>query len=225
MALDRVLIFARRPSARAGAGRLSPPLPLGEAAAVYEACLRDVVALAARERARIEIWYEESRRAREYFAAAFPHLPRVRQVPGPLGDRLHDAFAWSFADEAERVLVLGSEAPALPAGVLGAALDALREADVVLGPARAGGHYLVGVRRAAWPKAAELFRGLPWTGPDALRRVYEAAGEAALALRLLPGSYGIEGIEDLLRARQDLPPSSHLGRWLASRAARRFLGA
>src|SRR5690606_23343946 len=129
-----------------------------EAASVYEACLRDVLALAARERARIELWYEIEARAREYFEAQFAHLPRAAQVPGGLGDRLHDAFAWSFADEAERTVIVASESATMPDGALTAAFADLREADVVLGPTRSGRPYLVGLRAACWPRAAALLR-------------------------------------------------------------------
>lgn len=56
---DRLIVFARRPEAGRVKTRLTPPLSPDAAAEVYEACLRDVLALAAAERARIEIWFEE----------------------------------------------------------------------------------------------------------------------------------------------------------------------
>jgi len=223
MGADRLLVFARRPAAGLREMRLPPPLAPDDAAAVYEACLRDVLALAARERARIELWYEVDGRAREYFETEFAHLPRAEQVPGPLGERLHDAFAWSFADETERTVVVTGESPTIPDDVLTAAFTDLREVDAVLGPTRSGRPYLIGLRAASWPRAATLLREVAWGTPSCLRSAVECANAADLVLRVLPGWYGIEGPEDLARARDDARPDSHLARWLASEAGRRYV--
>jgi len=223
MGADRLLVFARRPAAGLAETRLTPPLPPDDAAAVYEACLRDVLALAARERARIELWYEVEDRAREYFEAEFAHLPRAEQVPGSLGERLHDAFAWSFADETERAVVVMSESPTMPDGALTAAFTDLREADMVLGPTRSGRPYLIGLRAANWPKAAPLLRAVEWGTPSCVRSAIERANAEGLVLRVLPGWYGIEDPEDLARAREDARPESHLARWLASDTGRRYV--
>lgn len=223
MGADRLLVFARRPVAGLKEMRLTPPLPPDDAAAVYEACLRDVLALAARERARIELWYEVEGRAREYFEAEFAHLPRAEQVPGSMGERLHDAFAWSFADGTERTVIVTSESPTMPDGALTAAFADLREVDAVLGPTRSGRPYLLGLRAACWPKAAALLRGAAWGTPGCVRDAIEQANGAGLALRVLPGWYGIEEPRDLVRAREDVRPESHLARWLASDTGRRYV--
>src|SRR5690606_1519446 len=202
MGADRLLVFARRPVAGLRETRLTPPLPPDDAASVYEACLRDVLALAARERARIELWYEVAGRAREYFEAEFAHLPRAEQVPGSLGERLHDAFAWSFADGTDRTVIVTSESPTMPDGALTAAFADLREADVVLGPTRSGRPHLLGLRAACWPKAAALLRGAAWGTAACVRDAIQRSNAAGLVLRVLPGWYGIEEPRDLVRARE-----------------------
>jgi len=224
MATDRLVILAARPAAGYVMHGLTPPLPPDDAAAAYEAGLRDVVALAARERARVEIWYEDAARAGRYFEAEFPHVPRVAQTGGELGKRVRDALAWSFAGEARSAIVLWSDAPTLPDGLLTAALSDLREADVVVGPKEGDGYYLIGVRAAAWSMAEPMLESLPLTERPPYRRMIERAAEVGADLRILPAWYGIDGIEALRRARLDAGPSTHLGRWLAGTAARRYIG-
>ncbi|HET9985358.1 MAG TPA: TIGR04282 family arsenosugar biosynthesis glycosyltransferase [Longimicrobiales bacterium] len=223
VAADRLLVFARRPVAGRVKTRLTPPLAPDDAAQLYEACLHDVVATAARERARIEIWYDGGAEAEAYFAREFPLLARAPQAPGSLGERLEDALARSFADGAERVAVVGSDAPTLPLSSIAAAFDDLHEVDAVLGPAADGGYYLVGVRAAGWPRAAALFRSIPWSTDEVLRASGERAAEAGLEIRLLPGWYDLDRAEDLVRAREDADPESHLGRWLAGPDGARYL--
>ncbi|MBX6366086.1 MAG: TIGR04282 family arsenosugar biosynthesis glycosyltransferase [Gemmatimonadetes bacterium] len=222
MSADRLLVFARRPAAGRVKTRLTPPLAPDDAAQLYEAGLRDVVASAARERARIEIWYDAGAQADAYFATEFPLLVRVPQAAGSLGERMEDALARSFADGAERVVIVGSDAPTLPLSSIAAAFDDLHEVDAVLGPAADGGYYLVGVRAAGWPRAAALFRDIPWSTDEVLRRSAERPEAVGLTIRLLPGWYDLDRAEDLARARADADPESHVGRWFAGPDGARY---
>lgn len=222
MASDRLLVFAKRPAAGRVKPRLTPPLTPADAAVVYEACLRDIVTQAARERGRVEIWYEGGTPASGYFDAEFAHLPRFGQAPGDTGAKLHNAFAYSFASGAERAVVIGSDSPTLPEGVLTAAFSGLRDADAVFAPTRAGGYCLVGARAQAWPRAGTLFREMP-SSPDPFRSMLERAIATGLDIRILPGWYEIDRLDDLRRARDDVPPDSHLGRWLAGATARGYI--
>ncbi len=223
MADDRLLVFARFPEAGRVKTRLSPPLPPDEAAAVYEACLRDVLALAARERGRLAVWVDGGPTARDYFAQAFPVVPAEPQSPGDLGERIEDAFRRNFEEGAERVVIVGSDAPTLPESCLHDAFDFLEDAPVVLGPALDGGYYLVALRRDAWPAAAPMFRDIPWSTAEVLRATGERAAAAGLELRLLPAWYDIDRPEDLARARAHAVPGSHLARWLDGPEGERYI--
>jgi glycosyltransferase A (GT-A) superfamily protein (DUF2064 family) len=224
MPADRVLIFGERPLPGAVKTRLSPPLPPEEAAAVYDACLRDVIALAARERGRVELWYEGNS-AHKYFSREFPHLTCASQSGGSLGARLTDAFVRSFDDGAERVIIIPNDAPTLPDTVLTSAFHDLQEADIVIGPNHEGSCYLIGLRSAAWPQAALMLNDIPNPEGDTFNRILAQAATTDLDLRVLPGWYGIEVPEDLMRARADAAAESHLGRWLDSDSARQLLGS
>ncbi len=223
MADDRLLVFARSPEAGRVKTRLSPPLPPDEAAAVYEACLRDVLALAARERGRLAVWVDGGPAAHAYFARAFPVVPAEPQSADDLGARIEDAFRRNFDEGAERVVIVGADAPTLPESCLHDAFDFLAEVPVVLGPALDGGYYLVGLRRSAWPAAGALFRDIPWSTAEVLRRTGERADAAGLELRLLPAWYDIDRPEDLARARAHAAPGSHLARWLDGPEGERYI--
>ena len=89
MALDRLLLFAKAPVSGRVKTRLTPPLPPDEAASLYDACLRDVFALCARERARVELWYDDERGAVAAFLdvhgdrrPALRDLEALRAAPG-----------------------------------------------------------------------------------------------------------------------------------------------
>ncbi len=197
-----------------------PPLTAIQAAELYEACLRDVIALAARERGRLELWFSGGDTARKYFEREFRHLLREPQTWGSLGQRLADAFDRSFQDGAERVIAIVSDSPTLPETTLTSAFHDLHEADAVLGPTRDGAYYLVGLRARAWPRASRMFLGVPWIATHVWEATLLRAAEAALDLRILPGWYLIDRVEDLEQAREHAPADSHLGRWLAGHGAK-----
>jgi glycosyltransferase A (GT-A) superfamily protein (DUF2064 family) len=212
MAADRLLIFA--PDSNRLARGPAPPLSETQANALRLACIRDMVTLAARERGRVELWTAGRGRDARELAREFAHLPNETQATGALGDRIADAFDRSFADGAERVVILTVPTPTLRESTLTIAFKDLQDADVVLGPARRGGAYLIGVRLQAWPRARSLFAGVTDAALHEGDAIVARSADSGLELRVLPGWYGIESAEDLERARADASPDSHLARWL-----------
>jgi uncharacterized protein len=225
MAVDRALIFGKAPVAGGVKTRLTPPLPPDETASLYEACLRDVVARCARERARVELWYHPDRYAAEYFPREFPHLVLNTQSGELLGEKMSDAFARSFADGAQHVVIMGSDVPTLPDSVLNAAFDQIREADMVIGPTLDGGYYLIGLTHSVWPRAQEIFRDIAWSTAGVFRATVDKSVQAALRMRVLPGWYDVDTVADLRQALIDAEPDSNLARWAARPEAMHFVNA
>jgi uncharacterized protein len=225
MAHDRILVFAKRPAAGRVKTRLTPPLPPDEAAVVYEACMRDVITIAARQRARVEIWYHNDARAEEYFTTELPHVTAREQADGDLGAKMADAFERSFAEGAERVVIVGSDAPTLPEGVINSAFDDLHEADVVIGPCVDGGYYLIGLRASAGHRARDLFGAMSWSGADVFKTTLQRIQHMDLSSRVLPGWYDVDTIEDLRQALTDAPPESYIARWADRPDSIQFLNA
>jgi rSAM/selenodomain-associated transferase 1 len=73
----------------------------------------------------------------------------MSQRGGSLGDRLANAFDDAFRRRYRAVVIVGSDIPDLPSHSLRTTLEALKSGtdQVVIGPARDGGYYLVGLTR------------------------------------------------------------------------------
>ncbi len=138
-------IFARAAVPGKTKTRLIPVLGSRGAAEFHKALVSDVL----RKIARLK-----SRTARYLFVAggSFPRhtVPDIvqcrRQRGRGLGDRLEEAFA-QLLRQHTRVVVIGTDSPALAPSVLHLALEELRTTDAVLGPCPDGGYYLIGLRR------------------------------------------------------------------------------
>ena len=103
------------------------------------------------------------------------------QGSGGLGRRLMAAFREAFAAGFERVAIIGSDSPEITPEDIEDAWAALREHDVVLGPTKDGGYWLIGLRRVVPDrKVTQLFKGIPWS----TERVFEKTVEQAHAKKL-----------------------------------------
>jgi len=135
-------------------------------------------------------------------AAARFALQRVAQSGGDLGERMALAFDQAFGTappRADRVLMLGTDAPALDAAMLRRARAALDEADAVFVPAHDGGYALVGLRR---PAPVLFARGMPWSTDRVMALTRERLAAAGLRWTELPPVHDIDTPEDLVH----LPP-------------------
>jgi uncharacterized protein len=220
---ESLVIFAKMPHPGGVKTRLAPPLSLAQAAAVHQACVLDVVALATAAVVDVRIFHDDRPGADAYFARAFPGIGLSAQCPGDLGDRLSDAFSRMFAEGVERVVIIGADSPTLPPDRLSEGLAALHRHEIALGPATDGGYYLVAIRRGAWPQARAVFEDIPWSREQVLEMTLARAEAVGFRPHLLEPWYDIDRIGDLERARRDTRAHSHL-RKLLSQGAFRFDG-
>ena len=76
-----------------------------------------------------------------------------------LGARMEHAFQQAFATGATKVIIIGSDCPALSGALLEDAFARLDESDFVLGPSLDGGYYLLGMTVFE----PSLFTGIRWS--------------------------------------------------------------
>ncbi|MBK9106346.1 MAG: DUF2064 domain-containing protein [Saprospiraceae bacterium] len=67
------------------------------------------------------------------------------QSSGDLGKKMADAFSLVLRNHPKAVLI-GSDCPTLSTSILNEAFSLLDQNDIVLGPARDGGYYLIGCK-------------------------------------------------------------------------------
>jgi rSAM/selenodomain-associated transferase 2/rSAM/selenodomain-associated transferase 1 len=131
------------------------------------------------------------------------------QGDGDLGTRMERATRAAFVDGMESVVVIGADCPQLSAVHLATAFAALRENDLVLGPAEDGGYYLIGLRA---PRP-ELFRDIAWSTEHVFRQTLAAAQSAGLGWRLLEPLSDVDSPHDLgVWARTPAAQQRGLGR-------------
>lgn len=121
----------------------------------------------------------------------------LRQRGEDLNARLLSAFRQLGDRGYDRVLVVGSDSPHLPAASITQAFAALAECDVVIGPAYDGGYYLLGQRLATGP--ADLFGGIPMSTAEVFDQTVARARSFGLTVALAPATFDIDMPADLAR--------------------------
>ena len=76
-----------------------------------------------------------------------------------LGDKMYNAFAYEFEEGADHVCIIGSDVIDLNSDIVDRAFFLLLGNEVVLGPAKDGGYYLLGMNR----EHKMLFENKSWS--------------------------------------------------------------
>ncbi len=125
---------------------------------------------------------------------------RVRdQGAGDLGARLAAAARRPLDRGAEAAVLVGSDAPGVGGVHVRAALDALAQHDVVLGPAVDGGYYLVAFAQRSATRSVPALLGpqIPWGTSAVLEATCAAARDEGLSVHLLDPVADIDRPEDV----------------------------
>jgi rSAM/selenodomain-associated transferase 1 len=186
----QLILFLKAPRLGAVKTRLAAALGPEAACAAYRVLVdRLVTQLAGID--GVELRFAPDEAEPEVAAWQRPGWSTVPQGAGDLGMRLHRAFAEAFARGCQRVAVIGSDCPDIQPADIQAAWLALDEVDVVLGPARDGGYWLIGLPEPQ----PDLFTNMPWSSDRVLAETLARCRTRQLKCRLLRELTDVDELE------------------------------
>ncbi len=109
-----------------------------------------------------------------------------------LGDKMHNAFEEAF-ESYKKVVIIGSDCYDLNSKIIKTSLEILEENNVVVGPAKDGGYYLLGMSKF-FP---QLFADKAYSTENVLKELLEEAENLQLSVYQLPVLNDIDTLEDL----------------------------
>jgi rSAM/selenodomain-associated transferase 1 len=190
---NTLLVVAKQPAPGQTKTRLSPPLTHNQAADLYDCFLRDTLNIMRKvPNVQCVIGYLPED-ARGYFRQLAPDMRLTCQRGAALGERLDHMLTEALLGGSQRAVVMDSDSPTLPAAYLRQAFDDLSDADVVLGPTRDGGYYLIGMKQPQ----PHLLREVQMSTPRVLADTLTLAESRGLTVSLLPTWYDVDTIGDL----------------------------
>ena len=195
-----LVIFAKAPIPGQVKTRLCPPLTHDEAATLHGSFVLDTLERTKAAVTRLKLPFDRYLACAPSSTLVFFKIMEERQgvklidqEGEDLGTRMHRACETLFKLGYHHVLIVGTDVPSLPLEYYQQALELLEKHDIVLGPARDGGYYLIGLNRPV----PTLFENMPWSTDQVLPLTCEKASSLGLTIASLPEWRDIDRLDDL----------------------------
>jgi len=207
----RVLIFAKAPETGDVKTLLIPLLGAEGAAALQQQLVKHALTTAVEAKVgAVELWCAPSSEHPFFARCAEEFGVTLRsQGPGDFGQRMFHAFQKSLC-HSERVLLVGSDCPALTSQDLRHAAEKLKSGnEVLLCPTEDGGYVLIGLTRCS----PRLFQGITWGGSHVMEQTRERLHKLRWRWYELPMLWDVDRPDDYRRL-------AHLPGWGELRGAK-----
>lgn len=209
--MNTLVVFGRSPGAATGKTRLRRHLDTETADALCHTFFADVLSWPLPPDTSLLLAVTEPLDGLAPLAAAATvHM----QPDSGFGERLADAIDAAFERGAERVVLVGTDAPTLPPETVAACFAGLRSHPATIVPASDGGWVALGVDRPL----GETLRDVPWSTDRTCRHTEKALRRAGRTPKVLPPWYDVDDSRSLEQLRGELT-----GRRAAERAPRTSL--
>lgn len=158
-----LLIFTRNPQLGKCKTRLAATVGNETALDIYRFLLDHTVSITKNLNTAKQVWYSEEIWEDDIWDAGL--YDKKLQQGKNLGIRMANAFQDGFVSGFERIIIIGSDMYDLSEKNLQDAFSALMEKDFVIGPAKDGGYYLLGMKTFK----SELFQHKDWGNVTVLK--------------------------------------------------------
>jgi len=132
------------------------------------------------------------RQIKKWLGRRFFYAP---QEGGTLGEKMSNAFLKLFSHGARKAIIVGTDIPDLTNKIIEEAISRLDSYDIVIGPAKDGGYYLLGMKKLH----SNLFEGIEFSTPSVLQQTINMIEKLNLRYFLLPELHDIDTEEELIR--------------------------
>jgi len=110
-----------------------------------------------------------------------------------LGERMQNAFNYAFEQGYKEIAIIGTDCQELTSEIIMNAFAALQNNDIVAGPAKDGGYYLLAMKQMR----QKLFQNIEWSTDEVLEKTLAICTQLNLSVYLLPELSDIDNEYDL----------------------------
>jgi rSAM/selenodomain-associated transferase 1 len=176
---NALILMTKAPRVGTVKTRLQPELTPGQSLLLYQAMVEDTV----RQFndvgfCDLKIFFypaDANGEMKTWLGDQFEYIP---QHGDDLGEKMHNAIAEILKQKYQKVVLVGSDIPTLDSTTIVRAFSSLDDYDVVLGPCKDGGYYLIGMKQ----QHPELFEGVVWSTNLVLQQTIQIARSAELEI-------------------------------------------
>lgn len=186
-----LLIFVKHPEKGKSKTRLAKGIGEDKALAVYRELLAHTLSVSQDVSVDKVVFFGNQMPEKDLWSEA--GFSRFQQVGDDLGSRMNHAFSWGFSQGYERICIIGSDCATLSSEILASAFSVLEKKDFVIGPAKDGGYYLLGMSSLY----SKVFEGKVWSTANVREEAVADLAAGNKTYDLLPVLSDVDVVEDL----------------------------
>jgi uncharacterized protein len=187
-----LVIFVRNPISGQVKTRLAKDIGDERALEIYQQLLQHTLEITRSLSFRKFIYYADE--VSDYDLWSVPGYTKRKQNGNDLGERMLNSFKELFDQGFTQIIIIGSDCLQLKMETLEEALALLESNNAVIGPARDGGYYLLGLTKF-YP---ELFINKPWSTDKVFAKTIEDFIDLGISYALLEELSDIDTVADLI---------------------------
>lgn len=191
MSINHLIIFAKNPELGKVKTRLARTIGDEKALRIYRLLLEQTFQITLPVLAEKKLYYSEFIQNVDQFNELV--FEKHIQEGEELGDKMYNAMKHSFGEWADKVVLIGSDCFELNSGIIEEAFKALQESDYVLGPAKDGGYYLIGMKELN----LDVFQNKEWSTENVFLDTLLDIKNEGKSHYLLPTLSDVDTEEDL----------------------------
>ena len=189
-----LIIFTRNPELGKCKTRLAASIGDESALEIYKYLLQHTAKLSEKVKADKYVFYSESIKREDVWDATI--FNKKLQQGNDLGERMENAFTELFELGYEKVIIIGSDLLDLSSDDVNEAFDFLNENDTVIGPAKDGGYYLLGMKNMH----SKVFKNKEWGTSTVLENTLSDLKDSTISM--LKELNDIDTFEDMKHYEQ-----------------------
>jgi rSAM/selenodomain-associated transferase 1 len=191
-----ILVFAKAPVAGQVKTRLVPYITAGQAASLHEELTRDRLHMCTTaDLCDVQLWCSPDTDHPFFSDCNRRYGVRLHtQTGNDLGERMSAALQ-AMLGQYKKIIIIGTDAPALDINTIDAAVNQLEHSDIVLVPAEDGGYVLL----AASKHHQDLLTNVLWGTESVLASTVRNIERLGMRYSLLGECWDVDRPEDLER--------------------------
>lgn len=201
-----LIIFAKYPKPGHVKTRLASSIGRRDATQFYSLCAQRIFLECRRLLFDSYVFFANSNNKARVRAWVGSGPSLIAQVGDDLGARMTNAFNLVYKNGASKAIIIGTDVPDLSAKIIIKAEELLTRHDMVIGPSRDGGYYLLGLKRMN----PELFKNIQWSTSSVFKATMEKAFSMGMSVAELAVLADIDTREELFEwTKKVREPDNH----------------
>lgn len=195
-----LLIFIKNPVLGKVKTRLAKDIGMPKALEVYQYLLEHTRQITKGLTTDKAVFYSEYVDLADAWDNAY--YQKFAQQGSGLGERMNNAFRLGFEQGYQSMVIIGSDCIEINQEIIEEAFNALKTNDFVIGPAKDGGYYLLGMNKLY----TKVFVNKTWSTSGVFAATMQDFTDIGASVHLLPKLSDIDTVADLELLNLDILP-------------------